>query len=300
MRRLMFILILLGTYSTAAGQARITVNSTEALIGDQLTLNLELTIPPGMTWQNDDLVPADTIQAIQILSQGEPRMSGRTVQKSWQFAVYDTGYVRMPPLMIILQQGPGADTVFSNDIPLRISGVTDSTGMAPIKTIIYEPVTFEDYLPYILGALGLVVVGGFLYWWSNRPRKAVVEEVIVVERPPHELALEELEALQQANLWQAGHVKEYHSKLNIILRRYLEKRYEVATLESTTREVSLMLKPILTDEQYSDMMQMLELEDLIKFAKARPPEDIHQRYLDFVRQFVVSTALEPSNDGDDA
>ncbi len=196
----MFICILVSTYGAAQGQARISVNSTEALIGDQLTLNLELTIPPGATWQNDDVVPADTIQAIQILSEEEPRVNGRTVQKSWQFAVYDTGYVRMPPLMIVLQEGPGADTMYSKDIPLKISGVTDSTGMAPIKTIIYEPVTFEDYLPYILGAVGLLVVGGFLYWWSKRPRKTMEEEIVVVERPPHDLALEELDSLQRERL----------------------------------------------------------------------------------------------------
>lgn len=300
MRRLIIILILCQIGSGVVGQVKLTVSTTEALIGDPLTLNVEFPLPGGTKWANEDVIPADTVPAIQVLRAGEMAQKGQSVQKSWEIAVYDTGYVRIPSMMIVLQQGPAMDTFFSNDVPLRISGVTDSTGMAPIKTIIYEPVAFEDYLPYILGVLGLLVLGGAAYWWSKRPRVEVVEEDVVVERPAHELALEELENLKAQNLWQQGNVKEYHSKLNIILRRYLERRYRIATLESTTREVSTMLKPILSEQQYGDMMQMLQLEDLIKFAKAQPPEDIHERYFDFVRQFVQNTALITSNTNDDA
>lgn len=298
-RQCLILILMLGVNMVNA-QVKLTVNSTVALIGDKLSLQVEFDLPTGAEWVNTDVLPGDTVSGFQILGDGVISKSGNTVKRSWDFAVYDTGYVRIPPVMIALRSGARYDTMYSNDVPLRIEGVTDSTGMVPIKTIIYEPVKFEDYLPYILGAIGVLVASALLYWWSRRPKQKEVKEEPMVIRPAHELAMDELDHLASRNLWQGGHVKEFHSELNIILRRYLEKRYGVATLESTTREVSVILKPILSDDQYRDMMQMLELEDLIKFAKAEPPEDIHDQYFQFVRQFVKNTAAEPKNTDDNA
>ena len=46
------------------------------------------------------------------------------------------------------------------------------------------------------------------------------------------------------------------------------------------------------EEQYDEMMRMMRLEDLIKFAKAEPPETVHEEHLDFTRQFVINTKQE--------
>ena len=278
------------------GQPKLTVSQTNALIGDRLTMYVEMSPSMGEGWANKEVVPADTVRAIQLLTPATILSESGKYTVTWDFAVFDTGYVRIPPIPIVVSRSGRMDTLYSNDVPLLIQGVVDSVGMAPLKPIVYEPVRFEDYLPYILGAIGLLAVIALMWWWSKRPKKTeeVVEEEVIL--PPHVIALSQLDTLQEENLWQQGAIKEYHSRLNIILRGYLERRYGVATLESTTREVSVLLKPILTETQFGDMMQMLQLEDLIKFAKAQPPADIHEKYFDFVRQFILSTAEEEKPD----
>lgn len=59
------------------------------------------------------------------------------------------------------------------------------------------------------------------------------------EKPllPHELALQKLVALQQQKLWQKGDVKPYQSELTFIIREYLENRFNIQALESTTDEI---------------------------------------------------------------
>jgi hypothetical protein len=276
-------------------QPKLSVNSTSALIGDKLTLTLEVPHIAGSEWINPDVIPADTVNAIQVLKHGNTQShpEDQAIIKEWTIAVYDTGFVWVPPIPVIMRSVQGDDTSWTNDIPLIIKGVIDSTGMAPIKPIDYEPVRFSDYVPYLIGLVTLIalILGGI--WWRRRPKKD--KEVIIIEEiiPPHITALELLRVLEEQELWQDGKIEEYHMQLSHILREYLEERYGVAALESTTSEVRDMLKPLLSTDHFNDMMPMMEIEDLIKFAKAQPPIEVHDQHLSFVRQFVLNTKQEP-------
>jgi len=278
------------------------VSSTSALIGDQLTLTIVVPVASGSEWVNPDVIPADTVQEIHILVHGNPtiREGDRAIVKEWTFAVYDTGFVRVPPIPVVMRSARGDDTSWTNDIPLRIDAVIDSTGLAPLKPIDYEPVRFSDYVPYLAGLIAVIalILGGI--WWRRRPKKE--KDVLIIEEivPAHEVALEQLRLLEDQKLWQDGKIKAYHLQLSHILRAYLEERYGVAALESTTGEVRHLLKPLLSPEHFNDMMPMMEIEDLIKFAKAQPPIEIHDQHLNFARQFVLNTKQEiEKTEGDD-
>jgi hypothetical protein len=291
LRRVVILSLMYFCVAGLLAQPRLSVSGTSALIGDKLTLTIVVPQDAGSEWINPDIIPADTVDAIQVLVHGNPqiRPSDNAMVKEWIIAVYDTGFARVPPIPVIMRSARGDDTSWTNDIPLRIEGVIDSTGMAPIKPINYEPVRFSDYVPYLIGLAVIIalVLGGF--WWRRRPKKE--KEVLIIEEiiPPHEIALEALRKLEQKGLWQEGKIKDYHMQLSHILRAYLEERYGVAALESTTSEVRQMLEPLLSTEHFNDMIPMMEIEDLIKFAKAQPPIEVHEQHLNFARQFVLNT-----------
>ena len=288
-----FILILQGMLALA--QPTLKVDRSDVLIGDKFKLTLEVPLVDGRQWSNADVIPADTVPAVQILSEAaisaKPNGTGQVAQ--WDIAVYDTGIVRIPPVAVIYGSGDNADTFLTNDIPVLVQGVADSTGLAPLKPIRREPAKLSDYLPYIAGLVGFVLLVLFINWWRKRPKKSEQEPVIIeVVRPPHEIALAKLADLEGRELWQKGEIADYHSILSRIVREYLEERYHVAALESTTSEVRGLLKPHLTPDQFEDMMRMMQLEDLIKFAKAEPPVDVHAKHLEFARQFILNTKVE--------
>lgn len=290
--------------TAAAGQASLSIDNTQALIGDQLELTLQVNAPSSMEWANPDAVPADTSGAIEVVRTGDVQTSaqgGYTQHvKSWTIAVFDTGVVRVPPLQVILRSSLGADTQYTNDIPLVISGVVDSLGMAPNKPIIREPAKLSDYLPYIAGVVGFCLLAWAIYWWTQR--KPAAQEVVEIrdEKTPHEIALAQLDALEREKLWQQGQVKEYHSRLHYIMREYLERRFYIPALESTTGEIIRQLKDIrLDDNLVQQVRDVMEAEDLIKFAKAEPPVDVHAQYLGFARELVMKTRIQPQSEGGD-
>ena len=83
-----------------------------------------------------------------------------------------------------------------------------------------------------------------------------------------------------------------------ILRAYLEDHFEIPALESTTRQIDRALKERkqLTDTQRAELSELLQLSDLVKFAKAEPADDLHQRGLERVRNFVENMARLPTPD----
>jgi hypothetical protein len=142
---------------------------------------------------------------------------------------------------------------------------------------------------YRVAALALFL---FLINRPTRQRKKkekVIKEKISI-RPAHEIAFEKLEELRMAELWKKDRVKEHQTQLSFIVREYLENRYQIKALESTTAEITRDLNTAeLEAKDVSELRDLLQIADLVKFAKAKPKEDIHARFLQQVFDFVERT-----------
>jgi len=169
----------------------------------------------------------------------------------------------------------------------------DTTSMiADIKPIINEPLKKEDFYPIAYILLGLLALFG-LYKLLNRPEKVEeeVEEEIII-RPAHEIAFEKLDLLKSKELWQNGEVKAYQSELTFAIREYLENRYEIKALESTTEEILKSLKSVDFDQMHKDdLKDILTMADLVKFAKAKPGESIHESFMNKAKDLVSKTKI---------
>ncbi|MFN8337825.1 MAG: hypothetical protein U0T36_02280 [Saprospiraceae bacterium] len=96
--------------------------------------------------------------------------------------------------------------------------------------------------------------------------------------------------LEGAQLWQQGYIKEYQSGLTDIIRTYLEERYHVNAPEMTTDEVVTALYQVDFNPKYTDTLkEILQVADLVKFAKAKPDEDIHSIFMTKAIDFVENT-----------
>ena len=117
-------------------------------------------------------------------------------------------------------------------------------------------------------------------------------------------ALSALTQLRTQQLWQKGEIKEYQSRLTYIIREYLENRYEVSALESTTDEIVKNIRSANIDlTDIDSLKRILQVADLVKFAKAKPDESIHDTFMDEAEEFVTRTKLTPTieeeNSGDE-
>lgn len=233
-------------------------------------------------WQNQ-------LPAKNILMQSAWNRSGLKWVQQFTLIAFDSARLQLPPLTVHLHLG---DTVQTNALELEITATSagsDLSEMDQIRDIRREPVYWFDYWPWALGALAFLVL---LVWLSRRrkkrPRPAIVVAAPPVIRPPaKEIALQKLAALENQELWQKGRLLEYYADLSIIVREYLEHQYAILALESTTREISTLLKNTrFPGHLKAPLDYLLQQADMIKYADMPPPAQYHTKAMESAVQVV--------------
>lgn len=293
-------LLILLCLSTVITHAQVTVgarlDSTRILIGDQVKLHIQLNAPGNVRVQPPDLTVFDSLKGIEIIDTTEwdtlQRGANYTLEQHLTLTSFDSGVYILPKIPVSFLQNGTIGKAETNTLRLEVTTIPiqgDSMQIAPIKPIIEEPRTFEDLIPYLIPLLILIVVGCIIYLIVSRKKRP---KVVVPEKPllAHELALQKLVYLQQQKLWQKGDVKQYQTELTFIIREYLEKRFKIPALESTTDEIVANLRKTDLEEPWRDRLQELFVNaDLVKFAKAQPPMTIHEQGMQEAMAFVEAT-----------
>jgi hypothetical protein len=260
--------------------ATATIDTNSITIGEQFKLSLKFSHPAKATaeWP---LVP-DTFSLMEVVQRmpvdTSKETSANDLVRSQDIILtsFDSGFHVIPPFVFTYRL-KGDTTLFTASTePLLITVNTipvDTTrAIKDIKGQIAIPFSWQDALPYIFG-VAIVALLAFLIYRFIKMRKAkvITPEIKIPKRPAHEIALEELKALDMAKLWQNGNFKAYYTGLSDITRTFIENRWSVMAMEMTTEEI--MKLKIISDQNgeiLSKLKFMLELSDLVKFAKAIP------------------------------
>ena len=123
-----------------------------------------------------------------------------------------------------------------------------------------------------LVALVIVVVGVLRRVGRGSP-------VVVV--PPPEWALNQLQMLVEEQLIARGLVHAFYFRMSIILRRYLERQFDLTAPARTTEEflAEVQCSPKLPSEYWGMLGRLLNACDMVKFAQYQPPtEEIEQTF----------------------
>ena len=290
LQKIVHIVLCLAAFSSQA-QVTLSADSTRVETGNTLTLHLRY--PSHLGKPSDSLtfdVWSDVLPAENILGQSEWTLaSDASFSKRLTVLFFDEDTLKLPSLPIRLRN---EKILLTNELELLVVATPspdDLNDMAPIKDIHREPADWTDYLPWILGAFAVLALIGWVYYLANKKRKAgVLSRSLAL--PPHELALMKLDTLRRRNLIAAGQIKEHYASLTDILREYLEKRFDIPALESTTPETMLALgSSSFPDNLLAPLQQLLEKADLAKFARIVPETDFHDISFDLARQLILET-----------
>ncbi len=272
------------------------VDSTNMLIGDQLKLHIFANHSPDINIQRLDLSPFEAEEEIEIIVEGDwdtlQKNGTFVLQKDLTFTIFDSGYYWLPELPISYTQNGVTNESKTTRIPMRVGTVSiaDTLQLAPIKDIIREEANWRDYLPFALSLLALGLIAGLIYYFRKKKANVVAPPAPEIKLPAHEIALTALDQLKSEQLWQQGDIKTYQSRLTYTIREYLENRYDIPALESTTEEIQRNLKQVDFDNSWKDKLKnILQVADLVKFAKAKPPADFHDQVWQEAKDFVVAT-----------
>jgi hypothetical protein len=305
-----FVLVWLFAYSLLPLPAQQSTNRTvnaraelarkQITIGDQIYLSVNISAPPGTEVFPLDAAAIDALPGAEVIRGEDLEVVAenpeRLLEQRFLITSFDTGYVSIPPLAVFFRTPAGvADTAYTDDLLLTVKGamVTEEGDILPIKPIIAEPRNWTDYWWVYLILLGTVLVVAFREYRKRQTREAPPPPP---PPPPHELALTALDELERRQLWQTGKTDAYYVELTDILRTYLRDCFGIPAREMTSRQItaSLQRHDELNRERLAELAELLQLSDLVKFARATPVEELHPAGLKRVRAFVLETIPSPT------
>lgn len=218
---------------------------------------------------------------------------------------FDTGIYYIPPQYFAFQDGELIDTLMSRATYLMVVGVPIDTTQTIRDIKAYErmPVTFGEIALYSsILLLAAAAVWFLIFYLKRRKEEKPIFRPSKPEEPAYVTAFRELDKLKAMKLWQHKQVKEYYTRITYIIRWYIEKTFSVMALELTSDEILDHFKDARIDHiNYTNLEKLLNLADLVKFAKGDPdPEENLQQLenaYDFIKRTKEAAASEvPENE----
>ena len=278
-------------HMAAQANATASVEPERIETGDTFRLRILVSgtsVQPGQV----DFGPwAADVPAKNILAHSGWHKSGPQWVQNFTLIAFDSATLDLPPLSVRLHLGETAQT---NPLHLQViptSVEADVNAMAPIRDIERSVINWRDYWPWALGGLAFLLIARRLL---RRKKKAPAPAAATPPEPPqppvHAEALQKITLLERKRLWERDQIKEHYAELSLILREYLEKRYGVPALESTTMEIEGLLKKTDFPKVLNLSIQdLLNKSDMAKYAQSSPPAAFHEKAIEKARAIIQET-----------
>ena len=280
------------------------LDSGYVLIGDQIDLKLQATT------ENE---------AVQFPIYGESLMPGieivdRTMIDTANLSDGRTQYTQYLTLtsfkdsLFFIEEQPfvcNKDTYFTEGLSLNVIQpfeIDSTNAITDIKDIQNAPRWIWGTLRWILLAIAIIgLIIGICFLIEFIKRHLHPEEntaPAAPARPADEVAIEKLNAIKEQKIWQAGKVKQYHTELTDVIREYIGNRYDIRSAEKTSDETLKAMKTVLSDRKdlFDRLSKMLNLADLVKFAKWTATPEENDSALKTAYDFVNETRKEVQDD----
>jgi len=292
--------------SPVAAQSRVTsaVDTTLITVGDRILLEVRVEHPADAAVAWPDSVDVDPFEVLDARV-SPTRAQGESAVSSALFSLttFELGDVELPSIAVRVLHPDGQEEELATDrfgVEVVSVGVEEGGDIREIRGPLAIPV---GVVWILAGAILLMLLGAATYAVVSRRRRREGDEGFVPGPPPrpaHEIALEELQRVEESNLLANGMVKEYHIRVSEILRRYVEARFRVPALEMTTWEVLGGLQSAGVDDGVrADLRRFLDQCDLVKFAKARPDEAASRSVLDLGREWVRRSTVAQASQAEE-
>lgn len=205
--------------------------------------------------------------------------------------------IYIPPYPFVLD----GDTVWSKSLSLKVIQPfeidTTANKFTDIKPVLVPKFYWKGLIKIVLIVLAILLILIALYfvirrYIQNKPLLSPPSPESLL--PPYVVAIEKLNNIKQQKLWQQNRSKEFHTELTDVVREYIERTFEIQSLEMTSDEIISHLNHLKFESNpaYKALSQILQLADLVKFAKWNPLPDEHELSLSNAFLFVNQTKIE--------
>tara|TARA_B100000902_G_C27303757_1_gene914265 strand:+ start:2040 stop:2897 length:858 start_codon:yes stop_codon:yes gene_type:complete len=217
--------------------------------------------------------------------------------KNFTFTSFDTGSFIINPLSLL---NASNDTIFSNSLVVDfIAMPVDTTNqffdIKPPKDIPFLMIELLKYVPYLLLLILCVLIFLGIWKYFQKKNNSKFTEPVLPSVPLDVYFLDKLDKLLQKKYIESEKYKYFYTELSEIFRGYLEKRFNMSALESSTYELKELLYQ---KDLYQDWLNgFFRNNDIVKFARGVPSSEESFHFLEKIKDFIVEySVLKEEND----
>ena len=277
------------------------MDSTQLWIGNQTGFTFEILQAPGQKVTapifSDTLV--GNLDIVEQAKMDTVKLSNDKIQVNIRYKLtsFQDSLVYVPAFPFVT----GKDTAWSNSTSLKVVQPfvidTAANSLTDIKPVYKPPFDWKNFLQKLLLAILLLALTVILFILV---RKFVMKKPVFHTQTPAEIippnveALRRLDKIKDEKIWQKGRVKEYHTELTDVLRIYIERVFNIPSMEMTSDEILLGSQFLKVDKPaaFEGLKQILRLADLVKFAKWNPETVENELSLMNAYLFVNQTTVD--------
>jgi len=265
------------------------LDTNSILIGEQINFSISNTIDKTEVWPTYEEF---LVEGIEIIQKGKIDTTENLISQKFIITAWDSGSYYVPPISFSTNSKTEGLLLTVQTIILE-----EGAELKDIKQPMQAPIGWSDIWPWLVGIILLTLIAFLLKKYVFNKKEKVNNKKPEVIIPADITALQQLKKLDKAQLWQGGSVKEYHSELSEIIRRYTENRFNFIALELATDEIISELKSKVNNDQLANIAILLQRADLAKFAKSKPDEDENKESMQLAKHFVGQTKEKKINHG---
>lgn len=310
MRKLLIILVILQAgflQSFAQDTIEIKLAPQSIKVGEKSTMTWTAKLPTEASIILTPELPDSFPSGIEVLDRTDVdslKKEGYVLFKQkLDISAYDSGRFAIPILQFAyLDANADTQLVLSDSAFLNCSTVAIDTTQA-IKDVkdIYE-VDYKKPFPWwiVFLALGLIALGLLIYFLIKRRKKRVildpVEEIQLID--PVDEALAKLNKIKEERSWTKVNAKIFFTQITDIIRRYLERQFQIEAEEMVSSEImDALRKQSFSSESENILLPVLRTSDFVKFAKYKPSPGEFEDSLSKAINFVLETRPRYKEEG---
>ena len=270
------LLLMIPLVTVGQVQVQANMDSVEMLIGQQAHITLDVVAKKGSQIslpsfkRSQPIVPGVEVLSSTAADTSDVDNGNVRVRKIYTITSFDQNVYAIPSMKVKVD---GRDYA-SNALGLKVLTVEVDTlhpnKMFPPKDVQDVPFDWSEWAPlFWLGMLVLLLGAvGFYLYVRLRENKPIITRIRIVRHiPAHQKALSAIEQIKSDKRTAVDDPKTYYTQLTDTIRQYISERFGFNAKEMTSAEIIDRLKSVGDAKMISELHELFETADLVKFAK---------------------------------
>lgn len=290
---LIFLFIVTASLNAQNIEVSAYTDSTQYFVGDYIKYSIDLKYDKSIKVEFPNIKDSlKQLEFINELPKFQNEVDGKIVEtRSFNFSFYDSAQVTIQSFPIKYFSNGEKLVINTNPVAVTVKAIPTNpqAEIKDIKAPVRIPFDWLTLLIIILLAIIILAAIYFIYKKYFKKSEDIIAKKIVVI-PPHETALNHLRKIEEEKLWQKGLIKEFHSEITNVVRKYFEERFSFSALEMPSSEIIPQLNKIKEFKSVIDIARdFFENADLVKFAKFQPMPSVNENMLKLAFDIVIKT-----------